>query len=59
MEDSLIKAWEEANSQERAKFITSLCKLYPSLICETLKKQANCKRLICEDYLFGEKPDKH
>lgn len=54
MEDkiTLPDVWDIAEPKERAEFVAGLCKKYPSLICEILKKQSNCPASTMKGYLF-------
>lgn len=54
MEDkiTLLDIWDIAEPKERAEFVAGLCKKYPSLICEILKKQASCPASVMKEYLF-------
>lgn len=57
MEDTigLSDIWDTAEPKERAAFVAGLCKKYPSLICEILKKQASCPASTMKEYLYGDK----
>lgn len=42
---SLMDIWNETRARDRAEFMVAVCKVYPSLICEILKKQKACAAL--------------
>ena len=53
--ENIIDVWNKASAKERSEFIAGICKRYPSLICEILKKQANCTASVLKEYLYGDK----
>ena len=49
---TLLDVWDGADAKERAEFISGVCKLYPSLVCDILIERGSCKASWIKQYLF-------
>ena len=51
---TLLDVWNGADAKERAEFISGVCKLYPSLICDILIEHGSCKASWIKKQLFNQ-----